>query len=656
MKKLLTTGILGLLSLTFFSQNDCGSAISLCNDFYQETNSSNTIGVAEYVGGCNAAEYASMWYTFTVQQAGSLSFVLNPMDNADDYDWVLFDITNSGCAGIGTTAIEVSCNSYGDFFSNGPTGISTTNGGTGSSNGPGNLNGPAFNQDINATVGQTYALCVMNWSQSTSGFNIDFGQSTAALYDNLSPNLISVVSECNQNFLIAQFSEPLESGSIQTVDFTLQGPGGAIPITNAVVNNSNGLPDDEIVLTVMVNNLAAGNYTLNVNGNFGGVTDACGNLFQGTFDFSYNPVDLSINAGDDVSFCPGDEVTLTATGNYQNVQWTGGPSTETFVVDVQGIYTVTATANGCSISDDVVVQQLVLPNWTLGLDTNECADTPLIYTTTQNVLWENGEWGQISHPDGEGYWSAVYTFDGCPMEDSVWIEVHDPIQFDLGSDTILCQGQILTLTTPEPVHWNQQATTATQYVVQYEGTYTATYDEVCFFEDQINVLYHELPFIPWHEKSYSICIGDSLTMDASSYPAWQYTWWDADTVSSKTIGDAGQYDITLTNDCGSYMAEFEIIAEDCEEYCYLPNSFSPNHDGINDAWQGVFNRAQSIELDIFNAWGELIYSTTDVNFKWQGNALGSEYFVPNGIYHYRLNIQYPIKKEQVQVGWVSVVR
>ena len=88
MKKLLTTGILGLLSLTFFSQNDCGSAISLCNDFYQETNSSNTIGVAEYVGGCNAAEYASMWYTFTVQQAGSLSFVLNPMDNTDDYEWV----------------------------------------------------------------------------------------------------------------------------------------------------------------------------------------------------------------------------------------------------------------------------------------------------------------------------------------------------------------------------------------------------------------------------------------------------------------------------------------------------------------------------------------------------------------------------------------
>jgi gliding motility-associated-like protein len=597
-----------------------------------------------------------MWYTFTVQQAGNLSFVLNPMDNADDYDWVLFNITNSGCAGIGTTAIEVSCNSYGDFFSNGPTGISSANGGTGNSNGPGNLSGPAFNQDINANVGQTFALCVMNWSQSTSGFNIDFGQSTAALYDNLSPAVVSVVSECNQNFLIAQFSEPIESGSIQTDDFTLQGPAGPIPITNAAVNNTNGLPDDEIVLTVMVNNLAAGNYTLNVNGNFGGVTDACGNLFQGSFDFSYNPVDLSINAGDDVSICPGDEVTLTASGNYQDIQWTGGPTTETFVVDVQGVYTVTASANGCTVSDQVEVEQIVLPNWTLGLDTNECSDAPLIYYTTEPVVWENGEYGTLSHPDGEGFWSAIYTYNGCTLEDSVWIEVHDPPIIDLGRDTILCQGQSLSLIAPVPVHWNSSINASNTYNVQYEGTYTATFDDVCFVEDQVQVVYHELPFIPWHEEQQIICIGDSLLFDASAYPAWHYEWWDGDTTTSKYINQSGNYFITLTNDCGSYTAEFEIIEEDCEEYCYLPNSFSPNQDGINDAWFGIFNHAVSIELNIFNAWGELIYETTDMDFRWQGNKLGSEYFVPNGIYHYRLKIQYPIKKEQVQIGWVGVLR
>lgn len=656
MKKLLTTGILGLLSLTFFSQNDCGSAISLCNDFYQETNSSNTIGTPEYVGGCNASEYASMWYTFTVQQAGNLSFVLNPMDNADDYDWVLFDISNSGCAGIGTTAIEVSCNAYGDFFSNGPTGISSANGGTGNSNGPGNTNGPAFNQDVNASVGQTFALCIMNWSQSTSGYNIDFGQSSAALYDNQTPSIISVESECNQNYLIATFSEPIESGSVQMQDFALQGPAGAIPITNAVVNNNNGLADDEIVISVLVNNLVAGNYTLSISSNFGGVADACGNTFQGSFDFTYNPVELSIDAGDDVTICPGELITLQASGQYQTIQWTGGPANESFTVSNAGVYTVTVSGNGCSMSDQVEVDVIDLPNWNLGLDTNECSDFPLIYYTTEPVLWENGEWGSVSHPDGEGYWSAVYTFDGCTMEDSVWIEVHDPPTIDLGNDTILCQGQILLLTTPVPVQWNYGMNSESSFNVQYAGTYTATFDNVCFVEDQIEVVYHELPFIPWHQDQHLVCIGDSLFFDASDYPAWHYEWWDGDTSSNRYLGLSGEYTITLTNDCGDYAATFTIEEEDCEEYCYLPNAFSPNQDGINDAWFGVFNHAQSIELNIFNSWGELIYSTTDMDFRWQGNRQGSEYYVPNGLYHYNLKIDYEIKKQQIQSGWVGVWR
>jgi gliding motility-associated-like protein len=656
MKKILLGILMVFASLQNFSQSDCGSAISLCNDFYQETNSSNTIGTPEYVGGCNAAEYASMWYTFTVQQAGSLSFVLNPMDNADDYDWVLFDISNSGCAGIGSTAIEVSCNAYGDFFSNGPTGISSANGGTGNSNGPGNTNGPAFNQDIITGVGQTFALCVMNWSQSTSGYSIDFGQSTAALYDNFSPNILSVVSECNQNFLIATFSEPLESGSIQTQDFSLQGPAGPIPITNAVVNNNNGLADDEVVISVLVNNLAAGNYTLSINSNFGGVADACGNIFQGSLDFSYNPVDLSIDAGDDVSICPGDTYLLEATGNYQTIQWSGGPATSSFLVSNGGVFTVTASANGCSISDEVEVEVILLPNWNLGLDTNECSDSPLIYHTTEAVAWENGEWGTFSHPDGEGFWSAVYTYNGCTMEDSVWIEVHDPPVIDLGSDTILCQGESLLLTTSVPVHWNSSSNTNDTYNVQYEGTYTATFDDVCFVEDQIQVVYHELPFITCHEEQHTICIVDSLLFDASNYRAWHYEWWNGDTTTSQFISQSGEFFITLSNDCGNYTATFQIEEEDCEEYCYLPNAFSPNQDGINDAWFGIFNHAKSIELSIFNHWGELMYTTSDMDFRWQGNKQGSEYFVPNGIYSYRLNIDYLIKKQETIIGWVGVWR
>ncbi|MBM3428990.1 MAG: hypothetical protein FJX95_09435, partial [Bacteroidetes bacterium] len=169
--------------LGLLAQSDCSSAIQLCNDVYAETNASLSAGALEYVGSCNFSEVSSMWYTFTVQTPGDLAFVLNPNNDFDDYDWVLFDITSVGCAGIGSSAPEVSCNSYGSFGSNGSTGISDANGGSGTSNGPGDFNGPPFNGNVNVLVGQTFALCVMNWSQSFDGYEINFSESTAALYD-----------------------------------------------------------------------------------------------------------------------------------------------------------------------------------------------------------------------------------------------------------------------------------------------------------------------------------------------------------------------------------------------------------------------------------------------------------------------------------------
>ena len=138
------------------SISDCEGAIVLCGDLYTETQASFSSGnVFEATGACNQGlEQSSVWYTFTVQQDGNLSFILDPLNDADDYDWGLFNITTGGCAGLGTTSPEVECNSYGVFGSNGPTGISTANGGSGTSNGPGDLNGPAFNADLPELVEQ----------------------------------------------------------------------------------------------------------------------------------------------------------------------------------------------------------------------------------------------------------------------------------------------------------------------------------------------------------------------------------------------------------------------------------------------------------------------------------------------------------------------
>ena len=217
------------------SISDCVGAITLCGDLYTETEASfNTGAEYEYTGMCNQnLEQSSVWYTFTVQEDGLLSFIIDPMNPMDDYDWGLFDITSGGCEGIGSQLLspEMGCNSYGVAppEPNGATGISTANGGTGSSNGPGNFNGPPFNADLPVEAGETYALVVMNWTNSLEGYAIDFGQSTASLYDETAPVIDSVeVVNCENTTLRVYLSEYVDYMTVTAEDFELIGPTGLV--------------------------------------------------------------------------------------------------------------------------------------------------------------------------------------------------------------------------------------------------------------------------------------------------------------------------------------------------------------------------------------------------------------------------------------------
>jgi hypothetical protein len=65
----------------------------------------------------------------------------------------------------------------------------------------------------------------------------------------------------------------------------------------------------------------------------------------------------NVNAGQDITVCANDfPVTLNATGNGSQVEWSTGAQTPFTTVNGAGTYTVTTTAqNGCQASDDVVV-------------------------------------------------------------------------------------------------------------------------------------------------------------------------------------------------------------------------------------------------------------------------------------------------------------
>ena len=69
---------------------------------------------------------------------------------------------------------------------------------------------------------------------------------------------------------------------------------------------------------------------------------------------------------------------------------------------------------------------------------------------------------------------------------------------------------------------------------------------------------------------------------------------------------------------------------------YIPNSFTPDNDGINDEFFGQGEGFDSYSCLIYDRWGELIFESNDRDYHWDGTFQGRQ--VQHGTYSYRFYI------------------
>lgn len=274
------------------TNQDCLGAIPICNQTY--TTPSSTFGTGNYPneqgpGTCLVpGEYNSMWYTFNISSSGVFAFTINPVAPGADYDWAVYNLTNATCADITTNgSLMVSCNSS----QWGVTGISAS--GVGNWNGPGFTN--AFNALLNVNAGETYVLNINNWSGSNGGYTVNFGASTASIFDTVKPKIDTVLPViCTDNQLTFIFSENVLCNTVSDQDFLLTGPGG--PYTLSGVTGAacsvGGTEEATYKINVSPPITEGGNYSLTITNLAGSVTDPCNNLadVDSSFDFFVSSV------------------------------------------------------------------------------------------------------------------------------------------------------------------------------------------------------------------------------------------------------------------------------------------------------------------------------------------------------------------------------
>lgn len=87
---------------------------------------------------------------------------------------------------------------------------------------------------------------------------------------------------------------------------------------------------------------------------------------------------------------------------------------------------------------------------------------------------------------------------------------------------------------------------------------------------------------------------------------------------------------------------------------YIPNAFTPNGDGSNDYFRVYGTAIKSIVLKIYNQWGELVFSTTDIINGWDGNYKGNKAVA--SVYTYTLEATMQDGSEIIKKGTLTLIR
>jgi gliding motility-associated-like protein len=103
-------------------------------------------------------------------------------------------------------------------------------------------------------------------------------------------------------------------------------------------------------------------------------------------------------------------------------------------------------------------------------------------------------------------------------------------------------------------------------------------------------------------------------------------------------GNNTTFTINVTDDYGCTAFDTVSVSVNSITDLFIPNAFTPNNDGNNDVLEiyGDINAIHYIEFNIFNRWGEKVFSTNDPTFKWDGSYKGQ--MVDQGAYIYTMNL------------------
>ncbi|MBI3500468.1 MAG: gliding motility-associated C-terminal domain-containing protein [Bacteroidetes bacterium] len=534
-----------------------------------------------------------------------------------------------------------------------------------------------------------YSYSWSNNQTSSSATNLSAGNYSVTITDAngcTHTNTVSISQPAVLNAVVANVQN-VSCYGMQNGSASVNASGGTSPY---YYQWSNGQT------TSSATNFSAGNYSVMIS-------DANGCTAPATVTIS-QPNAIAVSVSPDDTVCPGQNTTISANasggtspftyfwqpsvgfGNSQIVHPTSSTTYTAIVTDAHGC-TNTGIVNILVYDLTIALAVNATPHICEGQVATVSASVTGNYIT--NYYWSNnlgnGAGPYVVSPSGTTTYSVTVTnMCGATATASATVIVYPLPQIHLapqsasGCDNVALQfSDTSSANAGSTYFWNfgdgftsSQANPSHTYSSSgnYAVTVTVTTHNGCSSSAQT---YCTVTVIPSPDAEFTSdppletsIINPGFHFYDASKNATQWKWSFGDGANSSlenpvhTYAQTGIYVVKLItlNNGGCIDSIIKTVEVKPEFAFYIPNTFSPNGDHLNDVFSGKGMEITQYDMQIFDHWGEIIFETTELEKGWDGTAKGGSEISPEGVYVYKVQLRDFENKEHNYVGNVNLIK
>ncbi len=439
-----------------------------------------------------------------------------------------------------------------------------------------------------------------------------------------------------------------------------------------------------------------GTYTLTV-------IDANGCINSTTHALVVNPLPIVTTSGS--TLCVNQTVSLGATGGSTYL-WTGpngfisnvqNPTIPNAVVANAGQYmVVVGSVAGCTntANQNVIVNPLPVP--TAFNNGPICANQVLSLSANGGVFYswtgpqgfsstaQNPNLPTTSSAFSGNYQVTVSDNIGCSATIITTALVNPlPMPNILSSKNNGCVPVCVTFTLStstalQSIDWNfgdgaslTGTNTGHCYNIAHDYSVVATVTDMngCVNATAMMVNAYPIPVADFNYAPIKPVFNEDVTFSDASYSAnvASWNWYFASTAANTSnvqspvyaYPEAGNYAVTLVvksdHGCSDTITKSIMVTEDFG--IFVPNTFTPNGDGLNDLFFAKGYGITKFEFEVYDRWGEKLFASTDINEAWDGtmSTKGNKQ-IKEGIYTWRIKLTNVFGKTKELTGHVTLIK